>query len=100
MDELAATLSQVSLSDATPNKAQEEEAASEELEGASGGSNTLLVSGCIGAEVSSSNKLHALSIDTLGFSVKLFENLKISLKEKSEGSLDPTSSQRTTQRNE
>ncbi|XP_050687799.1 histone deacetylase 6-like isoform X2 [Eriocheir sinensis] len=51
VDELAASLSQVSLGEATPTKAQVEVPATEEMEGACGGSNTLLVSGCIGAEL-------------------------------------------------
>lgn len=50
MDELAASLNQVSLSDTSASKGQEMET-TEELEGACGVSNTLLVSGCIGAEV-------------------------------------------------
>lgn len=57
VDELAASLSQVSLSEVTPIKGQEEEATSGELEGACGVSNTLLVSGCVGAEVRSGTVL-------------------------------------------
>lgn len=64
VDELAASLSQVRMGEATPTRTQEVEAFSGELEGACGGSHqdgtaTLIVAECLQAEVRNCNKVQS-----------------------------------------
>ena len=60
LDELAADMSQVSMGESTLTRTHEEEASSEEVEGACGGSHqgdatTLILAECLGAEVTKWN---------------------------------------------